>query len=365
MDKYLQSIYYNSDKPSSYSGITKLWQAVKSDGNPQKLKYKDVKGWLLKQYAYSMHKPFSDKFKREQIIVGEINEIVDTDLMDLSKFSRKNDGVKFLAVFIDLFSRYLRVEPLKTKTAEEMVQAMKRAIDDIDPPIRTLRSDRGKEYLAAPVQEYLRSQGIKHIVTYNVYHANYAERVIRTIKGRIFRFFTNHQSNRYIDDLQDIVKSYNNTEHSSIGMAPSQVTPNNQQELYEKLYLPTELKRERTPVTYKFKIGDKVRLASERRPFRKGYDQQWTEELFIIDKRVPSHPPRYHLIDLMHEPIHGTYYEQEIQKARGPAADGLFKVERVLRYRRKNGKRQGLVLWLGYPEKFNTWVDVDKIQDHE
>jgi transposase InsO family protein len=363
MDEYLKAIYYDAARPGSYSGVVKLWQAVKRDGNPRKLKFRDVKSWLAKQYTYSMHKTFSDKFPREKIIVGEINEIVDTDLMDMSKFSRKNDGTKYLAVFIDLFSRFLRVEPMRTKTGQDMLQAMKRAIDGIQPKIKTMRSDRGSEYLAGPVQEYLKAQGINHIVTYNVYHANYAERVIRTIKSKIHRFMTKHQSHRYIDSLQDIVKSYNDSRHSSIGTAPSQVTPDNQQELYEKLYLPIELERENTEVKYRFRIGDKVRIAAARHPFKKGHDQQWTEEIFIVDKRVASHPPRYHLIDQMHETIRGTYYEQELQDANDH--DGVFKVEKVLRYRIKDGKRQALVLWLGYPEKFRSWIDADQILDYE
>jgi hypothetical protein len=364
MDEYLKSIYYHPSAPGSFSGFTKFWNAVKEDGNPLKLKYKDVKRWLSDQYPYSMHKSFSDKFAREKIIVGEINEIVDSDLMDVSKFSRKNDGVKYVAVFIDLFSRFLRAEPMKTKTGAEMVEVMKRTIGGIDPPIKTMRSDKGGEYLAKPVQDYLASQNIHHIVTYNVYHANYAERVIRTIKTKIARFFTKHQSHRYIDNLQDIVKSYNDTKHSSIGMAPSRVTPENQQEIYERLYLPIELQRERTPIVYSFNIGDKVRIAAERRPFKKGYEQQWTEEIFIVDKRVASHPPRYHLIDLMHEPVLGTFYEQELSKV-PEGQDEVFKIEKVLRYRIRDGKREALVLWLGYPEKFKSWIDANEIVNHE
>ena len=292
MDNYLKSIYYNPSKPGSYSGIIKLWQSIKTDGNPLKLKFKDVKNWLSGQYTYLVHKHPTLKFKRESIIVGEMNEIMDTDLMDVQKFSKSNDRVKYLAIFIDLFSRYLRIEPMKSKTGEEMVKVMKKIFKD-SFKVKELRSDQGKEYTAKIVQDYLKTKNINHVLAYNVYHANYAERVIKTIKSRIYKFFTKHQDHRYIDHLHEIVSSYNNTKHSSIGMAPSQVTIENQQELYEKLYLPLELKREKTPIVYKFNIKDKVRLSLARLQFERGFHRKWTEEIFIIDKRTASHPPRY------------------------------------------------------------------------
>ena len=362
MDNYLKSIYYNTSKPGSYSGITKFWQSIKASGNPHKLKFKDVKKWLTEQYTYLVHKQPTSRFKRESIIVGGMNEIMDTDLMDVQKFSRSNDRVKYLAVFIDLFSRYLRIEPMKSKTGEEMVNVMKKIFKD-GRTVKELRSDQGKEYTAKSVQEYMKSKNINHVLAYNVYHANYAERVIRTVKARIYKFFTKHQTHRYIEHLQEIVTSYNNTKHSTIGMAPSQVTDENQQDLYEKIYLPIELKRERTTVVYQFNTGDKVRLSLARVHFQKGFDRKWTEEIFIIDKRIASHPPRYRVIDLNKEKVDGSFYEQEMQRAMVTDND-LYKIEKVLRHRIRQGKREALVRWLGYSKKFDSWIKAAEIRKY-
>jgi len=363
MDEYLKSLYYDTAKPGSYSGVSKFWSTIKKDGNPYKLKYSDVQNWLSQQYAYAVHVQPKEKFKREAIIVGEIDEQWDTDLMDVQKFSKVNNGTRYLAVFIDLFSRYLRVLPMKSKSGEEMVQTMKSVFGQGHKPKR-IRSDSGTEYTARPVQNYLKEQGVKHIIAYNVYHANYAERVIRTLKGRLFKFFTSRQTHRYIDDLQKIVESYNNTKHSSIGMPPSQVTPENQQELYEKLYLPIEIARENTPVVFKFRVGDKVRVSYARRPFQRGYEQKWSEEIFLVDKRIPSHPPRYKLVDLQKEEIKGSFYENELQKA-NVADDELYKIEKILKYRTRQGTREALIRWLGYSSKFDSWVKADDIKEYE
>lgn len=362
-EKYLESVYYDMKKPGSFTGVAKLWVAIKRDGNPLHVKYKDVQNWLSTQPTYALHKPPKEKFERERIIVGEIDEQWDADLMDVQKFSRKNQGVKYLAVFIDLFSRYLWVEPLKSKTGEEMLQAVQRVFDKGRKP-KTLRTDQGKEYVAKVVQEFLKTQDVNHIIAYNVYHANYAERVIRTIKGRLYRFFTRYQTHEYIPHLQDMIDSYNDSRHSSIGMAPAEVTEKNQQELYEKLYLPIELEREKAKVKFEYDIGDRVRMSYARRPFQRGYEEKWSEEVFVISKRIPSHPPRYHLVDTQNEEIRGTFYEQELQRAYVKDGD-IFKVERVLRYRIKDGKRQGLIRWKGYGKKFDSWEDAAAIKNYE
>ena len=128
--------------------------------------------------------------------------------------------------------------------------------------------------------------------------------------------------------------------------------------MYEKLYLPTELKREKTPIIYKFKVGDKVRIPLERKPFKKGYEQTWTDEIFIIHQRIASHPPRYKLVDLNKEEIKSSFYEQELQLAHD---DGVYKVEKILRYRRRKGVREALIRWKGYGPKFDSWVNTKDV----
>ena len=65
-------------------------------------------------------------------------------------------------------------------------------------------------------------------MTQNEVKANYAERALKTIKGKIYKYFTYKQSYRYIDALQDITQAYNSSVHRSIKMAPAQVTMSNQ-----------------------------------------------------------------------------------------------------------------------------------------
>ena len=58
------------------------------------------------------------------------------------------------------------------------------------------------------------------------------ERVIRTLKTRMWRYFTAKKTMRYIDVLQDLVDSYNQSKHRSIQKKPINVTQKNEREVW-------------------------------------------------------------------------------------------------------------------------------------
>ena len=80
-----------------------------------------------------------------------------------------------------------------------------------------------------------------------------------------------------------------------------------------------------------------------KRHFEKGYTPNWTEEVFLIDRVLPTQPVTYGIRDLMNEPILGSFYEQQLQRT----VQTQFRVDKVLR------KQRGrfLVKWKGYPDK--------------
>ena len=108
----------------------------------------------------------------------------------------------------------------------------------------------------------------------------------------------------------------------------------------------------------KFSIGDRVRISKyKRKVFDKGYTPNWTEELFVIDKVLTTRPLTYKIVDLTGEEIKGSFYEQELQKAK----QQTFRIEKIIR--RNNKKKIALVKWSGYPDKFNSWVSLKDLVD--
>ena len=115
-----------------------------------------------------------------------------------------------------------------------------------------------------------------------------------------------------------------------------------------------------SPVKIKFKIGDKVRISKYKRVFEKGYTPNWTREIFIINKILPTNPPSYKINDLNDEIIDGSFYEKELQKIY--KYDDVFKINNIIKTKIKKGKKEFFVNWLGYPDSFNSWVtDIQEI----
>jgi hypothetical protein len=249
---------------------------------------------------------------------------------------------------IDVFSKYGFAVPLKTKTGRDVTIAMETILDDRQCAL--LQGDKGAEWLNSSFQDMIRRRGIKFYTSENSdIKAAVCERFNRTIKERMWRYFTHNNTRRYIDVLQDIIHSYNNTKHRSIGMPPSQVDASNEQLVRNKLYPPK-------PETFKFKynVGDTVRISVKREPFDKSYTGNWSEELFKIDRRYETQPVTYGIKDLAGEDIKGKFYEEELQTV--TESDRSYIVEKILKTRKRGGIIEYFVKWRSYPDKFNSWT---------
>ena len=150
---------------------------------------------------------------------------------------------------------------------------------------------------------------------------------------------TSISKNVYIDKLDDIVKKYSNTYHTSIKMKPVDIKDNT--------YI--GFKKEVNDKNPKFKVGDRVRISEYKNIFAKGYIRNWSEEIFVIKKIKNTVQSTYILNDLNDEEIIGTFYENKLQKT----DQKEFRIEKVLK---KKGDKL-YVKWKGYDNSFNTWID--------
>ena len=128
-------------------------------------------------------------------------------------------------------------------------------------------------------QNLLKSKKIYFFTTENPEtKASIVERFQRTLKSRMWKYFTHHRTLRYVDVLPKLVEGYNHAYHRSIKRAPVLVTIQNEPEVSEILYGKNKSKFVRS----KLKVGDYVRINKTKRTFDKGYLPNWTQELFKI-----------------------------------------------------------------------------------
>ena len=175
--------------------------------------------------------------------------------------------------------------------------------------------------------------------TFNEGKSVVAERFIRTLKNKIYKHMTTIGKNVYFNVLDDIVKKYNNTVHSSIKIKPKDVTDDNFIEYVEE-------SNKKDP---KFKVGDHVRISKYKNVFAKGYTPNWSKEIFVVNKVQNTVPWTYLINDLNGEEIKGSFYEKELQKT----DQKDFRIEKVIK---KKGDKL-FVKWKGYDNYFNSWID--------
>ena len=296
--------------------------------------------------AEELHKPIKRKFKKRRVFVNGIDKIWAADLVDMKALSDYNDGVTFLLLVIDIFSKYGWVIPLKDKKGKTVAEVLKTIFKERKP--EKLWTDKGKEFYNKDVKDL-----IEIYSTENEEKSSIVERWIRTMKDKMWKYFTDNNTYTYIDILPDLVEDYNNTVHSSTKLTPVEASKKkNELTVWRNLY-PDRLKIH--DLTPKFSVGDKVRITKKKKVFEKGYTTRWTEEIFKITEIQNTNPITYKLEDLNEKEIKGTFYEPELQKTK----QQVFRIEKVL----IKGKNKSLVRWKGYDETFDSWVDNKKLID--
>ena len=290
--------------------------------------------------AEELHKPVKRKFKKRRVMVNSIDKIWAADLADMKAFKDYNDGYTFLLLVIDIFSKYGWVIPLKNKKGETVAEALKNIFEKRKP--EKLWTDKGTEFYNKDVKKL-----IEIYSTENEEKSSIVERWIRTMKEKMWKYFTDNNTYNYMNVLPELVEDYNNTVHSSIKMTPIDASKKkNELTVWRNLY-PDRFKINK--LTPKFSVGDEVRITKKKKVFEKGYTTRWTEEIFTIKEIQNTNPIIYKLEDLEGEEIKGIFYESELQKTE----QQIYRIEKII----KKEKGKSLVKWKGYSDKFNSWVD--------
>ena len=293
-----------------------------------------------------LHRSARRNFPRKHVKIIAMNESWQGDLCDLSAYAQSNRGYKWIAIYIDNFSKFLYARPLKDKSAKSLVEVTKKIFTDYGITPKNLQTDQGTEYYNKHFSSLMKEFNINHYSTYSNLKAVIAERVIKTIKNKIWRHFSLLGKYNWIDYLEEIVRQYNTKDiHRTIGMPPALVTKSNENQIFNKAFNHKE-----QIVKNKYKMGDYVRINKYKNIFEKGYTGSWSTEIFKIRAVNVKFPSTYLLQDYNDKPILGRFYEYELQRVKEP---DVYLVEKIVR----KSKGKLLVKWLGFDSTHNSWID--------
>ncbi len=353
MEQKLRAIYYDPKNPAGFSSVSKL---AKASGYSEA----KVKTWLKAQPTYTLHRQARKRYPTRKYIVHDIDEQWQADLADVSLISKENDDIRFLLTVVDIFSRYAWVRPCKSKAGHVVAEAFKDIFQEGRIPQR-IQTDQGKEFENRNVRALFEEHNIELFSVKSPYKAAIVERFNRTLKHKLWRYFTMKTKQNWTHVLQDVVYSYNHSVHRTLGCAPADVTAANVSEIREKVFKRRPQSNKKSDI----KVGDKVRISKVKSVFAKGYLPNWTEEIFTVDSiNRKTSPISYKLKDYHDEVIEGSFYREEIEPVIHDDDDYI--VEKVIRTEKRGREEWCLVKWAGYPSTMNSWVrksDIHTLSD--
>jgi integrase-like protein/chromodomain-containing protein len=315
---------------------------------------------MSEEFAKEIHHQVKRKFKRRQVVVTGLDEIWAMDLASMESFVSYNDGYKYILCIIDVFSKFAWCVPLKNKTGASILKAVKDITSQSGRSPEKIWVDKGSEFYNKEFQSWAKSNNITIYSTYGESKSVVVERFIRTLKELLTRKFSATNSREWIKMLPGILNFYNHKYHSTIDMSPIDASdPANEVQVYNNIYKThgKEKKKKKKP---KFHVGDHVRVSRIKEKFEKGFQPNFSHEVFTISEVLHTSPFTYKLIDYDKDPIEGSFYEQELLKTSVPEH---YEVESILETRGVGKKKEYFVKFYGWPKKFNTWLSEDQLME--
>jgi hypothetical protein len=306
MKGHVLSEYTNPKNPGSFSGLSGFLK------NNKNIKKKHVVDSLLREDSFTLHTPLKKNFPRTQWLSNGIDHIWQIDLVDMKKLKYVNSHNEYILTVIDVFSKKAWAQPIKKKTPVESVKVMADIFNEGRIP-KVICLDNGNEFKGV-CKELFKKHNIKIVPSTTKLKASVVERFNRTLKEKMYRVFTYRKNKKYVDILKDLIDSYNNSYHSSIKTTPNSVNKSNENKIHKILYGDLDTFSFDNYIKFKYDIGDYVRISIDKTIFDKGYTPNFSKEIYIVEKKLPSNPPRYNIKSINGEEFSYNYYTEELQK---------------------------------------------------
>ncbi|KAL3071940.1 hypothetical protein niasHS_017233 [Heterodera schachtii] len=363
----INKIYTDPANPGGYAGASALYTAVKK--KHPKLKRAEFEDFLQRNITYTLFKPKRDKFRRLRTVpmgfmTGELcwgklrlihGSDVQADLADFQALSRKNSGYRYLLLAVDVLSRRMFGAPVKSKRPVDMKRAFEELFEQMPRVPDTLYTDRGLEFVAKPLKEFYAEKGIQKFETSSKKKAAVAERAIRTLKTRLYKYFSANNTSVWVDVVPKFLSAINNSVCRATGLRPNEISDTNAREVWKRVYGIAQSDNKT-----KIRAGETVRIPEPKHIFEKGYIPNYSDHVYTVDEARSTNPQHYLLKDYYGTKLKRKFYLPELTKVQVDE-NTMYRIEKKYKERVRDGKREILVKFIGFPEKY--WVTNEEINE--
>jgi transposase InsO family protein len=352
-DAEIQSNYTTPPNPIAFSGINRVQDYYRISED----KARDA---LSKVDSYTLHREYKKPRHRNPYYIYRRRQQVQADLIDFRSYKQFNNGHQYILCVIDCFSRKLWVRSLTNKSAQTTADAMREILKEMgdDDLPETIFCDRGTELKNVIMKQLLREKSIKMMHPSSEIKAGIVERVNRTLQRMLHQQMSENQTKNWVFSLYDVKNSYNSRPHRSI----DKLSPNAADMPRNADRVATALRKHYAKAISpnfdynRIRVGNHVRVKNRYgNRFARGYEQQFSDEIYTVtDINRRMGVPMYKLVsDDTGEEILGGWYIGELQLVGN--AD-VFRVEKVLKRRRRKGVVEIFVKWIGFGDRHNSWI---------
>ena len=342
------------DKPYSFGGQYRLYNNFTNK--------KKVDEALSKSDTYTRFLQHKKARRYSPIYVYRPRELWQSDVVFFTnkEYVDNNNGYKYILTIIDAFTKYAYAYPMKENKCEKVLECFKDVFQKCGKIPERLNTDRGSELTCKNFENFLKKENVYHYLSYSLRKCPIVERFNLTLQRLLYQMMNEHHTTEWTKYLDQALKIYNSRYHRTIKMSPIEAEkPENETKVrrtfYEK-YRKANSRKQKP----KFQVNDEVRIFTEKGKFDCGYDAQFSREHFKIKKVLNNLPVvRYVLSEYDGRVLPGNFFQDELVKY---VPSEYYPIE-VKNKRKKGKKTQYLVHYIGWQNKWDTWVNEEDMID--
>lgn len=265
-----------------------------------------------------VHKPITSKRPLERLEI---------DICDLHNISGFNSQYRYLLTCVDHFTKYTWAIPMTKKNDRKVFEGLSGILEDLDRKnllyaVGCIQSDNGGEFNNRRIKTLLDSNNIKQIFSsaYSPRSNDLVERFNGIIKGLIYKSLLEMRSKTYINVIDELMKNYNNSYHSTIKKTPQNALMSGDAKVLKQTRDNIIKSAEKMTVkdTQKFKRGQFVRVSlntrsdHRREKLTKKWQGHYSTEVYKIVSVSRSAIHQYKLASLEGVKQSKVYYYDQL-----------------------------------------------------